>query len=180
MIPQLTSLSDEQVLIHDDYTSLVEILWPVVRDKSTIDSTMTTQLENLTARESRPGSLARNVLVANNFIDYNEPLILSDNLKCGLVIPRKPNTPKLNKNRLSVFPNPSKDYIIVYYDLEGREGKSTIVIHPIDGRPYYQQPLPNSKNQFVINTANFPSGMYSIYLENAGEILETVKFIISQ
>ncbi|MCK9401279.1 MAG: T9SS type A sorting domain-containing protein [Bacteroidales bacterium] len=178
MIPQLTNLTIEQTQDYEDYNFLMEILWPLKQGNDILDSLMVEQLTELKSRESKPGSLARNVLVANGITDYIEPIYLSDNLKSSLIIPDKHGNSKQKDNRLSIFPNPAKDYIIVSYDLSGKAGNPWIDIYSLEGKPCYRQSLIGSKNQIVIPMAKLASGVYSVQLVMDGEILESSKFVL--
>jgi len=180
MVPQLTNLTIGQTQDYDDCNSLMEILWPLEKGNKSLDSLMVERLTELSSRESKPGSLARNVLVANGIIEYVEPIYLSDNLKSSLIIPDKHGNSKQKDNRLIIFPNPAKDYIIVSYDLKGRLGKSSIIISSIDGKPCYKQNLYGTRNQAIISLSGYSSGVYCIRLENDGEILESEKFVLSK
>lgn len=180
MIPQLTDLSIEQMVDYEDYSSLIEILWSLEKDNSGLDSIKIGQLTDLLARNSKITYLARNVLVENGLMDYTEPIYLADELKSMSVNPNKSGDTKSNKSNLIVFPNPAKTYIIVSYDLKERQGKSSISINSIDGKSYYEQYINGNKNQTIISLSGFSEGVYCIQLKNNGEVIESVKFVVSK
>ncbi|MFA4864675.1 MAG: T9SS type A sorting domain-containing protein [Bacteroidales bacterium] len=179
-IPQSSTLTDKQMLEYDDYSLLLEILWNLNHNTTNLDSTLVGPLSELMSHNSKPGYLARNVLIANGIIEYIEPIYLAYELKSVFVNPNKSGDTKSYKSNLIVFPNPAKNYIIVSYDLKERQGKSSISISSIDGKPCYQEYLNGIKNQTIISLSGFSSGVYCIQLKNNGEIIGTVKFVISK
>jgi hypothetical protein len=178
LIPQLTELSTEQVQDYNDYSTLATILWKIMNDSIAIDSNLSLQLYNLSLHSSKPGSLARNILVANRIIEYNEPLYLSSNLKCSIVIPDKPREGNLNNQRLKVFPNPATDYIVLSYDLSGLRGSVQLLVTSTDGKPLLMQELTGIKNQVVLSTKQLSSARYFVQLVDKSSLIESASFII--
>ncbi|MFA4852159.1 MAG: C1 family peptidase [Bacteroidales bacterium] len=179
-IPQLSNLSDEQMLEYDDYISFMGILWSLKQDASSLDSLKIGQLTELLSRNTKIAYLARNVLVTYGLMDYTEPIYLADELKTMSVTPNKPRDSKNIKSNLIVFPNPAKNYIIVSYDLKERQGKSSIGISSIDGKSCYERYINGVKNQTTISLSGFSEGVYCIQLKNNGEVIESVKFVVSK
>ena len=177
-IPQLSDLSDGQLLEYEDYVSIIGILWSIKQDANSLDSNRVGQLTELMAGNIRPSFMARNVLVQNSIIDYFEPIYLAEELKSGSVIPAKPEENKSNESNLLVFPNPAKDYIIVSYDLKDGQGNSSILISSMDGNPRFERFLNGFNNQTIISLSGFSEGIYCIQLKNNGETISTVKFLI--
>jgi len=180
MIPQLNDLSTEQTQDYNDYSSFIEILWSLKQDATSLDSIKIGQLTDLISRNAKTANMARNVLVANGLMDYTEPIYLADELKSMSVTPNKPGDTKSNRFNLIVFPNPAKNYIIVSYDLKESQGKSSIGISSMDGKPCYEQYINGIKNQTIISLSGFSEGVYCIQLKNNGEVIETVKFVVSK
>ena len=178
-ITQLNDLSEKQEVVFEDYSTMAEILWLTEPELTIQDSAQIEQLTDINSRNTKPGCLARNVLIANHIIDYTEPIYLADELK-SMPTANRPDIKKIKKNTyLSVFPNPAKDYTIVSYDLKGRQGNSSIIISTLDGKACYKQDLTGNVNQVVIPLKRFSAGPYSIQLIKNGAILETVKLVIS-
>jgi hypothetical protein len=163
---------------YNDFSSLIEILWALTQANSDIDSTNIEQLSLLASRASKPGSLARNVLVANGIIDYNEPIYLSNDLKSSILIPDNPNQGHQNIEILHIFPNPAKEYIIVSYNLKSCQGELNVSISSIDGIPCYAQNLNGMMNQVVVPLSGFSPSTYVIQLKNEGTIIASSKFVI--
>jgi hypothetical protein len=177
-IPQSSTLSDKQLLEYDDYSLLLEILWNLNQNTTNLDSTLIGPLSELMLHNLKPGYLARNVLIANGIIDYIEPIYLAEELKSASVKPNNPENNKSNKSNLLVFPNPAKNYIIVSYDLKERQGKPSIGISSMDGKPCYEQYIDGVKNQTIISLYGYSEGVYCIQLKNNGEVIESVKFVV--
>ena len=179
-IPQLNDLSDKQEAEFEDYSTLAEIMWSMGPGLTIQDSAQIEQLTDINSSKTKPGSLARNVLVANGIMEYTEPIYLADELK-SMPIANRPDIKKIkNSTYLSVFPNPAKDYTIVSYDFKGKQGISSINISTLDGKPCYKQELKGNVNQVVIPLKGLASGPYSILLIQNGIVLESVKLFISK
>ncbi|HOX77553.1 MAG TPA: T9SS type A sorting domain-containing protein [Bacteroidales bacterium] len=179
-IPQLNELSPEQLQDFEDFSSLIEILWTLKQCNCELDSTIAEQLMLLVFRASKPGALARNTLVANGMLTYNEPIYLSDELKSGIVMPDKPFKGLQSEDRLQIFPNPAKEFIIVSYNLKNLNGQSSILINSIDGKPCYSLDLNGEINQVVVSLSTFSAGTYVIQLENKGKIIGSSTFVIAK
>ena len=178
-IPQLTELSEKDEVKYEDYTTLAEILWSMGPGLTIRDSALIEPLTEMSSRNTKPGSLARNLLIANRIIDYIEPIYLADELK-SMPIANRPTIKNIkNSSYLSVFPNPAKDYTIASYDFKGEQGNSSIILSTLDGRSCYSQELTGVVNQFVIPLKGLAAGLYSIQLIKNGAVKETVKLVIS-
>ena len=84
---------------------MINLLWGLRNGSSKLDSLVEEQLINLSSNDSKPGSIARNVLIANGIIDYIEPIYLADNLKSSIVIPERTKKEISNDHRLKVQSN---------------------------------------------------------------------------
>ncbi|MFA4852161.1 MAG: T9SS type A sorting domain-containing protein [Bacteroidales bacterium] len=180
MIPQQNNLSIEDLEEYDEYSELINLLWTLRNGTTELDSIIGEHLIEISLNDSKPGSLARNLLIANDMIDYCEPIYLSDNLKSAIVIPEKiPNKISCDQ-RLKIFPNPAKDYIIVSYDLCGLTGNFQIIISSPEGRPLFQQKITGVKKQYIISTEKLSSSIYFIQLANDNNTIESKSFLISR
>ncbi len=177
-IPQLADLSEKQMAEYNDYTILMNILWSINQDASDLDSNKMQQLMALSSSNTKPGCLARNILVANEIINYCEPVVLADELKSSEAKPNKHRNISQKNSRLSVFPNPAKDYIILSYDLTGLVGECIIIIFSAEGKLIYRHKINSTKNQIIISTENSPPGMYNVQLVDNCYVLETTKYLV--
>ena len=78
----------------------------------------------------------------------------------------------LTKDKLFIYPNPAKDFIII--DSESNENL-TIKISDINGRMILEKQLKNSKTKFSIES--LAKGIYFVMIENQGNILKIEKII---
>ena len=164
LIPQQINFSQQDQEEYDEYSELMNLLWGLRNGSSALDSLVEEQLISLSSNDSKPGSIARNVLIANGIIDYIEPIYLADNLKSSLVIPENPKKENSNVHRLKVHPNPANEYIIVSYDLTGLTGDFQIIITSSEGKPIIHRSLTGIKNQIIISTVKISSSMYVVNL----------------
>jgi hypothetical protein len=180
LIPQLNNLSSEELAEFTRYTEFINLIWPLRNNDVIIDSLRINQLFILSQSESVPGTMARNFLVANEFMDYIEPIYLSDELKSTSIIPERPKNNADKNHRLKVFPNPAKDYIIVSYDLSDLAGNVTLRIYSTEGKPLFQYNIGGVENQIIISTESLSSSQYFIQLLNGIYVIESINFIISK
>jgi len=126
-------------------------------------------------------TLARNVLIANNLCDYKEPIILPGETKSTK---QKMNT-KTGKNALptymKLFPNPTKRYIIVEYNLKdhytaGTEGE--IIITNMQGQQVFRKIIHKLQDQELIGTLSLSMGTYLCTLKFSNKVIETQRFVI--
>jgi hypothetical protein len=179
-IPQLNDLSARELIEFNNYSELMNLLWPLRNCTINLDSITAIQLSSLAESSSLTGSLARNTLLAAGLTDYDEPIYLSDELKSTSINPVKPKNIADKNHRLKVFPNPAANYIIVSYDLTDLKGDFTLKICSTEGKPVYQQKIQGIKNQVIILTASFSSSLYYLQLFNGNHAIESINFIISK
>ncbi len=159
---------------------LMDILWSINQDASGLDSNKIEQLIDLSSSNTKPGCLARNFLVANGLINYCEPIVLADELKSSEAKPNRPRNISQKNSRLSIFPNPANEYIIVSYDLTGLKGDFRIIIASTEGKPLIQRGLTGIKNQIIISTEQISSSIYVVNLIKGEDIIESMPIIITR
>jgi len=164
---------------YNGYSTLFDILYSVKQDRNNLDSVNIGQLMDIISGYVYPGCMARNVLIANNIIEYNEPIYLAGELKSAEAKPDKSGNNARKNSRLTVFPNPAKDYIIVSYDLKGKQGYSSIILSNLEGKPCLSQDLTGIVNQMVIPLKGLASGIYLIHLVQNGMVIESKMFVKS-
>ena len=76
-----------------------------------------------------------------------------------------------------MYPNPSKDYVILAYKLE-TEASGSINISDIKGSPVYSVTTTEKQDQLTIVTKNWKPGVYIATLLIDGKSLESVKFTL--
>ena len=89
------------------------------------------------------------------------------------IVPVKLNN---NKGDLTVYPNPVKNNLSMYYNLNQNSAKASLVILDISGRTVYTASI-NGNSAFTdINVAHLSKGIYYIQIFNGKETMRT-KFI---
>lgn len=121
---------------------------------------------------------SRNILLALNEIDYDEPILLPDILKSSEALEAYQDLMRTEPPKfLKVKPNPANDYIIVEYSLDKIEN-SAIEIVDINGKPVIKYSVYQEENQEVIDTRDWKAGIYLAIIKTNGNILESVKFTV--
>ncbi len=85
------------------------------------------------------------------------------------------NVSDINKSFATVYPNPTSDYIILIYDIDG---PCSVKIYNIKGQLVYSEMINNSNqlNKQRINIENLPAGIFNITVSNRNKV-SSVKFI---
>jgi len=76
---------------------------------------------------------------------------------------------------LKLFPNPSGDYVIAYYDVNSEYMTASIIIYDMKGNMLRKYLLKAEENQIVLNLSGLPNGIYLIALHANGQILDVKK-----
>jgi len=178
-IPSAFELSNTQQTIHQDYITLFGILEQLSGNELLIDSVQTSQLEILIERDDYfPGAYARDILFAAGFIDYEEPIIIPEAFKSSEVIEDEPFSSFDKPEILNVFPNPADDYIVVDYNAEGHSGIVLLSIIDLSGKPVFAEVQPIMRNQKVISTTDWKSGVYLVTVSVNGSTIKSRKLTI--
>ena len=184
-LPFAFNLSPEENALHQSYLSYFEVLNALADQGKSIKDISQEQvatLQSLIQNANEPvRTLARNVLIANNLCDYKEPIILPGETKSTK---QKMNT-KTGKNALptymKLFPNPTKRYIIVEYNLKdhytaGTEGE--IIITNMQGQQVFRKIIHKLQDQELIGTLSLSMGTYLCTLKFSNKVIETQRFVI--
>jgi len=122
-------------------------------------------------------SSARGILVANNLMQYSEPYLLPDFTKNTQV--KKVRKNQLNHSRyVKVYPNPSKDYFTIEYNLNSNNSQASIIISDLSGKLIRTESLSKVQDQILIDTSSLKPGNYYVHLIQGGKLLATSKFTI--
>ena len=179
-IPSIIELTNKQQAIHQDYVSLFGVL--VQLQGSNPDSAQVIILQGLAQNDGHyPGAFSRNLLIAANLLDYDEPIVLPEAFKSSEIIPDLPVTSNrpYEAKTLNVFPNPANDYMVVDYNTKGKTGNIIIVITNMNGQSVYQKSCTSSRDQVVVTTKEWQNGVYVISLYVNGKIIKNKKVTIN-
>ena len=178
-IPVEFTLDDNQQTLHDLYDDLFDVLLDIQTDSLVLDSINIQTLQDIAANHNNlPGVYARNMLIDNGLMSYQEPVYLPDNLKSSPAWEYFKQSGQTQGSLLRIFPNPAGSYFIIDYDLRELEGTAMILISDITGKHVLNFYLEDRQNQRVITTKAYPTGMYFIQLFVNGELKESSKINI--
>ena len=137
------------------------------------------QLQSMVNAETGFASVyARNILLALDVSDYKEPVILPNTLKsteAEEAYKEVLNAPA--PKMLEVYPNPSKDFVILGY-LFDKETQGMIEIRDISGTLMQSIPFNGMQDQITVITRNWNPGIYVLSLVVGDKVIETTKFTL--
>lgn len=179
-IPQQFSLSARQLSTNEKLIDYYNILVDYQHDSLNIlkaDSTTVAELyEIMEADDALAGSFARNILLALDQLTYVEPVLLPDMFKSAEAFENYntliQTTPPRN---IKASPNPSKDYVIIDYQVE-TDGDMTIEICSLQGGVKYSINKTTPHDQILIDTHTWEPGMYVALLKQKGTLIGSCKF----
>ena len=186
IIPLVFSLNSQEVSVHQEYITYFGILNSLVKAGKPICKLTQDQkaiMQSLVQNAHDPvKSLARNILLANYQINYKEPILLPDETKSSRPQSRILKTGKISvASYMKLFPNPSKQYLIVEYDLKDKfqPGQLTkISITTFDGKQIESRPVLKQQDQVLFNSSVLTAGSYICTIFIAGKQIESQKFIV--
>ncbi|MFW5762348.1 MAG: T9SS type A sorting domain-containing protein, partial [Cyclobacteriaceae bacterium] len=178
-IPSSFSLSNSEQAIHQDYLFLFNMLEQLSGNELLIDEAQALQLETLLERDDYfPGAYARDILFAAGFIDYEEPIIIPEAFKSSEFVENEPFNSFDKPEILNVFPNPADDYIVVDYNADGHNGIVLLSIIDLNGKPVFAEVQNMQRNQKVISTQDWKSGIYLVTVSVNGSTIKSRKLTI--
>jgi hypothetical protein len=115
---------------------------------------------------------ARGLLVKGGFYDYMETIVPPDIVKSSSPnkTPAHQSEINTNKEHLRLFPNPAKDYVIVYFNFNALENNAHVTINDMQGKLLKSIKIDSNQNQVVIDLKDISNGLYLVSL-HAGRIL---------
>jgi hypothetical protein len=183
-IPQQFELTVIETSEHQQLLSFYDILTDLNANGKSVVEVDSSQLSDLLVMEEayqgQASVYARNILLALNVIDYEEPIILPDMLKTTSAISDYEEI--LSKTAeapgfIKIQPNPAKEYIILNYNLE-KAADAVIDINNLTGKLMHTERLRNKTDEIVIDTKEWKTGIYITTLKVDGKMIESVKFTI--
>jgi hypothetical protein len=181
-IPTLISLSDDEAAEYQDMQTLFLMLKSVFETGNNIfdiSPVQISQVQNLEANANGFASVyARNILIALDEIEYEEPVVLPDQFKSSAMAEAyhkimDAEAPKM----MEVYPNPGKDFVILGYRLEN-ETAGRIEIRDMSGTLLKNISFNGKQDQVTVTTATWAPGTYLVNLVVGEENLETLKFTL--
>jgi hypothetical protein len=185
-MPVQYGLSGGDLAAYEQMTELFELVSGIYisgRNLSETDSSEVQQLALLASEGDNPANIyARNILLSSGDISYDEPVQLPDLMKSAAATEEYEKLMNAKPPRLlEVYPNPSKDFVIIGYTtgeetLPSQEG--TIEIQDAAGRIIKTVSFKSKRDQVTIITKDWKSGIYIASLKLNGNIIGSVKFTL--
>ena len=82
------------------------------------------------------------------------------------------NTNNISSTNFNLYPNPAKDKVNIV--LNNNDVKD-ITITDVTGRTIYTEKVASNTNSVIVNTSNYPSGIYFCEIKGTTTV-ETIKF----
>jgi hypothetical protein len=178
-IPSQFGLTSQDLTSHQAIVDYYTLLAAMPQGIFEADSAQLEQIHNIASNVPGEASVyARNILLALDKTAYNEPILLPDLYKSAEAVEAYENL--LNTGQppsLKVYPNPSKDYVIIEFlttDLEN----AMIEITDSNGRSLNNIQLQSNRDQLVVDTHNWKPGIYFIVLKTGSKTIESTKLSI--
>jgi len=113
--------------------------------------------------EGQANAFVRNVLMFYDTLSYEEPIQYPSFLKSSPVIPIPAQKPA-ERNSLTVYPNPAKDYFIVRYELDNSYAEAVIKIIDMAGRNVKEFIVTATRDFLIVPTSELNNGIYVVKL----------------
>jgi len=181
VIPANFELPSSEQAVHQEYLDFFDILQMMNENDLNarqLDSSSVQELMNIMDSDlPQISAYARGLLVKGRFIDFTETVSFPSELKSY------PDYYYLDhkvinfteEEHLLLFPNPSGDYVIAYFNSIDYGQKGAILIDDIQGRRLAEILLDSQQSQLVINLSAYPNGIYFISLIINGKLIESEK-----
>lgn len=181
---QLSSDEQKQYL---DYMNYFQILLNLKSQNLTIygiNGNQKNQLFEIASQGSEPvQTYARNVLLANNLISYQEPIYLPDETK-SIQVKKVTKPPKfLMTGSFKLFPNPATQYVIAEYNISSNVSSTEnifLTIWSFDGKIINQRKIVKLQGQVLIDCHNLNSGSYICKISSGKRTIGSGKFVITK
>jgi hypothetical protein len=182
-IPTTFNLTPVEMVQHENYLSYFAVVTSM--DTDTLpgyecDSLQVAALTLLMQQGYEPvSSYARNLLIANGAVTYNEPYLVGNEMKSARVIRERRNVTSQLVPKLTLSPNPCRNFVIAGYSLENNSAQDAfLTISTLQGTEIKTIRLIGAKDQVVISLNNFSPGLYVASLKAGGKLMDNKKIII--
>ena len=183
-IPQMIDPNDQAELDKfSEMTQLMPIIFNLENGIETIDSLNADEqsyVYNLAENnDNLPSMLAKAIrMQIDTSFHYDEPIYVADTLQTKSKIIKKTNKPLNTTETLNMYPNPSKDYVIVDYRNNTPTKEVLLVITDMQGRLQKKMLLNVKFSQNLVDVHNFVNGMYNFTIFVDGKQKASNKIVI--
>jgi len=180
-IPIQFTLSDNQTIVHQQYGEYFDILQQLADSNwraCDLDSASVQSLFNILAEGNADIiAHARGLLVKGGFLNYMETVNLPSYSKSRPIVyySKEKVSEQPKSENLKLFPNPSGDYVIAYYDINSDYMAASIIIYDMKGNMLRKYLLKAEENQIVLNLSDLPNGIFLIALQVDRQMLDAKK-----
>ncbi len=164
-----------------DLSYLATLVFDFKMNVKNADSLSVSDINQLTlianSETSNCNNIARNILLKTNKISYTEPIYDNTQSEGKSRLGKTPKVEKQENLMFRIYPNPAKEWVIVYYKTEA--SPSTLEVCDLLGKVIYTKIIDQTEGELLIETSSFPSGNYFVKLQTKGATLKTEKLTIS-
>ena len=181
-IPANFTLTEDELAEYQNmqwlYTSL-KGLFESGNSLNELSEAQIVQLQEIVADETGVASVyARNILLAIDESEYQEPVILPNSMKSAETEEAYNETLKSHAPTvLEVYPNPSKNFVIIGYQFD-KETEGMIEVRDVSGKLMKSAPVKGMTDQLTVTTRTWNAGVYVLSLIVNNKVIETVKFTL--
>jgi len=142
------------------------------------DSSQQLTLQALSSNKSDiTGAYARNILIANGLLDYQESILATSTLKSS----KRYHSIKYGKTstqyQFKIFPNPCKDYITIESLTDSQTSGITVDIINLENKIVDIYRFLNQRYILVVPMKEYPSGIYFVRINKNGVPVEIHRVI---
>ncbi len=160
------------------YRALIREWKQAEKDLANLYSEDIEKLHEYAIQDNLTAAKAINLLALNGINEYPEPLLLPDTNQPQQRVNMHQDALETKENNLTIFPNPSTNYININYTLQEPTDGLYLVITDLNGKITHQQPLLERQNEVTIFTRKFAVGQYNCTIRTKTNIVENKKFVI--
>ncbi|MDP3463743.1 MAG: S8 family serine peptidase [Bacteroidales bacterium] len=189
-IDVLDDIAEEQIIFgneleqHNQFRSMYA-WWQTMHNSgknlfSLTESDLTTLQGIYTQSAGKTRAISHNMLTALGLIDYQESYILPEpGLRNKKVRPRKVES-NVGLSGLKVFPNPTKEYMIIECITEQAPNTKLLQLVNSSGHLVLEQELDRLGNYSVVDLRYLPTGTYTGSVLVDGKVHGTVKVVLNK
>jgi len=173
-------LTESEAQAHSDYVSFRQLMQAWDAENKNLSALSESDIETLQGYTERANITAgdANALLKLNGIDtYKEPVYFPDEVEQELRIAQYTEE-EISEDKLFVYPNPAKDYVIIEYATTVFPKELSIIITDLKGQIVYNKQLSYPQDELVITMDRFSTGQYFCTLKDGNKIIGTERFIL--
>jgi hypothetical protein len=185
-LPAQYDIDGIELTAHQQMETFYEIVSGIAASGRSLLEADSNEVQQLAVLETEGTGIAamyaRNILISLGAINYDEPIQLPDPLKSSQAIEEYEKLINAKPPQmLEVYPNPSKDFVIIGYTT-GEESVllkyGAIEIQDVTGKTVQTITIKTQKDQVTVITKDWKPGIYIASLKVNEKIKESIKFTL--